>query len=188
MTSRLKKLIAVICAVMMVIPFIFTATAAYEAPFDNSFYYTEGEYTLHYRIFKAENEKAKILMVHGFGCSTSTWEPVAKELVDDGYTCVLVDLPGFGYSTRETEISEEGYIVREVAGQIVALPTGDDLDLNVMITLNGTGKFLWELIEKCSDVDSLVAALLAEYDVDEATARAGVERFVAKLNENGFLA
>ena len=83
---------------------------------------------------------------------------------------------------------KEGYIVREVAGQIVALPTGDDLDLNVMITLNGTGKFLWELIEKGSDVDSLVDALLAEYDVDEATARAGVERFVAKLNENGFLA
>ena len=83
---------------------------------------------------------------------------------------------------------KEGYIVREVAGQIVALPTGDDLDLNVMITLNGTGKFLWELIEKGSDVDSLVAALLAEYDVDEATARAGVERFVSKLNENGFLA
>ena len=57
---------------------------------------------------------------------------------------------------------KEGYIVREVAGQIVALPTGDDLDLNVMITLNGTGKFLWELIDKGSDVDSLVAALLAE--------------------------
>ena len=83
---------------------------------------------------------------------------------------------------------KEGYIVREVAGQIVALPTGDDLDLNVMITLNGTGKFLWELIEKGTDEDALVAALLAEYDVDEATARAGVEHFVAKLNENGFLA
>lgn len=83
---------------------------------------------------------------------------------------------------------KEGYIVREVAGQIVALPTGDDLDLNVMITLNGTGKFLWELIEKGTDEDALVGALLAEYDVDETTAKAGVQRFVAKLNENGFLA
>ena len=82
---------------------------------------------------------------------------------------------------------KEGYIVREVAGQIVALPTGDNLDLNVMITLNGTGKFLWELIEKGSDEDALVSALLAEYSVDEATARSDVKRFVAKLNENGFL-
>jgi hypothetical protein len=83
---------------------------------------------------------------------------------------------------------KEGFLLRQVAGQNVVLPSGDTLDLNVMITLNGTGKFLWELIEKGSDVDSLVAALLVEYDVDEATARAGVERFVAKLNENGFLA
>ena len=35
---------------------------------------------------------------------------------------------------------------------------------------------------------ALVAALLAEYDVDEATAKNAVEGFVAKLNENGFLA
>lgn len=83
---------------------------------------------------------------------------------------------------------KDGYIVREVAGQIVALPTGDDLDLNMMITLNDTGKFLWELLEKGADEDALVSALLAEYEVDEATARTGVQNFVAKLNANGFLA
>ena len=83
---------------------------------------------------------------------------------------------------------KEGYIVREVAGQIVALPTGDDLDLNVMITLNGTGKFLWELIEKGSDVDALVAALLAEYDVTEETAAKAVSAFAEKLRKNNFLA
>ena len=83
---------------------------------------------------------------------------------------------------------KEGFILREVAGQIVVLPSGDDLDLNMMITLNDTGKFLWERIEKGAEVDELVAALLGEYDVDEANARAGVERFVAKLENNGFLA
>ena len=35
--------------------------------------------------------------------------------------------------------------------------------------------------------DALVEALLSEYDVDEATARNCVERFVGKLRENGFL-
>lgn len=81
-----------------------------------------------------------------------------------------------------------GFIMRTVAGQIVVLPSGDELDLNMMITLNDTGKFLWERLEVGAEVEELVSALLAEYDVDEATARAGVERFVAKLNENGFLA
>ena len=82
---------------------------------------------------------------------------------------------------------KEGFVVREVAGQTVVLPSGENLNLNMMITLNGTGKFLWERIAVGADVDSLVADLLAEYDVDEATARAGVERFVTKLESNGFL-
>ncbi len=113
MNVKVKKAVSLICAVMMLIPFILTAAASYEAPFDNSFYYEEGAYTLHYRVFEAENEKAKVLMIHGFGCSTSTWAPIADELIDDGYTCVLVDLPGFGYSTRETEVSDKDYKARE---------------------------------------------------------------------------
>ena len=82
---------------------------------------------------------------------------------------------------------KEGFLLRNIAGQTVVLPTGGDLDLNMMITLNDTGAFLWEHLQEETDEAALVSALLAEYDVDEATARAGVERFVAKLNENGFL-
>ncbi len=82
---------------------------------------------------------------------------------------------------------KEGFIVREVAGQIVVLPSGENLDLNMMITLNGTGKFLWEQLEQECDEEMLVAALLKEYDVDAETARKSVEAFVAKLKENEFL-
>ena len=83
---------------------------------------------------------------------------------------------------------KKGFVLRVVAGETVVIPSGEDLDLRMMITLNDTGKFLWERLEDGAEMDELVAGLLAEYDVDEATARAGVERFVAKLNENGFLA
>ncbi len=83
---------------------------------------------------------------------------------------------------------KEGFIVREVAGQIVVLPSGEDLDLNMMITLNGTGRFLWELLEQDRDQEALVAALLQEYDVDRETAAKCVADFVGKLHENGFLA
>lgn len=82
---------------------------------------------------------------------------------------------------------KDGFILRTVAGQTVVLPTGDELDLNMMITLNDTGAFLWEQLQEETDEEKLVAALLGEYDVDEATARNAVKTFVAKLNENGFL-
>lgn len=82
---------------------------------------------------------------------------------------------------------KEGFLLRQVAGQTVVLPTGDELDLNMMITLNDTGAFLWEHLQAQTDEEALVAALLAEYDVDEATARKAVDTFVAKLKENDFL-
>ena len=83
---------------------------------------------------------------------------------------------------------KDGFILRDVAGQTVVLPAGDGLDLNMMITLNGTGKFLWEHLDQGTDEAALTAALLAEYNVDENTAKVAVAGFIAKLNEYGFLA
>ena len=59
---------------------------------------------------------------------------------------------------------KEGFILRKIAGQTVVLPTGGDLDLNMMITLNETGAFLWEHLQEETDEAALVQALLAEYD------------------------
>ena len=82
---------------------------------------------------------------------------------------------------------KDGFLMRSVAGQTVVLPTGGDLDLNTMITLNDTGAFLWEHLETETSEAALVEALLAEYDVDKATAEAAVTAFVQKLESNGFL-
>lgn len=83
---------------------------------------------------------------------------------------------------------KEGFVLRTVAGDTIVVPTGATLDLNMMITLNDTGKFLWEKLEKGAEQKELVAALLQEYEVDEATAQNSVAAFVEKLNEHGFLA
>lgn len=83
---------------------------------------------------------------------------------------------------------KDGFILRQVARQSVVLPAGNELNMNMMITLNDTGAFLWEHLQTETDEDALVAALLSEYDVDENTARVSVRQFVEKLNENGFLA
>lgn len=82
---------------------------------------------------------------------------------------------------------KEGYLLRQVAGQSVVLPADGALNLNMMITLNDTGAFLWQQLQNESDEDKLVEALLQEYDVDEKTARGCVADFVKKLDDNGFL-
>lgn len=56
------------------------------------------------------------------------------------------------------------------------------LDTKLYFTLNETGVFVWDQLEGgAADVDALVAALLEEFDVDEATARADVDVLVQQL-------
>ncbi len=82
---------------------------------------------------------------------------------------------------------KEGFVLRKVSEQTVVLPTGGDLDLNMMIKLNDTGRFIWERLEKGAEVEELVADMLQEYDVEEVTARGYVEKFVQQVKDNGFL-
>ena len=82
---------------------------------------------------------------------------------------------------------KDGFLLREVADQTIVLPGDDSLDLNMVITLNDTGKFLWQLLEQGSDEASMVSALLAEYDVDRETAEKSVSGFVAKLKKYDFV-
>ena len=83
---------------------------------------------------------------------------------------------------------KEGFVLREVAGDIVVIPSGDTLDLNMMITLNETGRFLWAKLEAGAEMPELVQALTQEYEVSAQDAERHIEKFVAKLNENGLLA
>ena len=82
---------------------------------------------------------------------------------------------------------KEGFVVREVAGETIALPTGDNAKLNMMISLNNTGAFLWRELEQESTEESLVEALLNEYNVEELIARNSVKSFIQTLRANGFL-
>ena len=83
---------------------------------------------------------------------------------------------------------KDGFILRTVAGETVVIPAGDDMDLNLMITLNDTGRFLWEQLQEEKSLEQLVAATTADYDVSAEDAKNYIEEFVKKLDENGFLA
>lgn len=77
---------------------------------------------------------------------------------------------------------KEGYLLREVAGSHVVVPTGKAaLDFSGVITLNGTGAFLWKQLAGDKIEQELVIALLDEYDTDEAKAKADITVFINKL-------
>ncbi len=83
---------------------------------------------------------------------------------------------------------KEGFILQTVAGQTVVLPDMGAVNMDMMITLNDTGRFLWERMTRETDVDTLVAALLEEYEVQPEQARSAVEGFIDKLKGHDLLA
>ena len=82
---------------------------------------------------------------------------------------------------------KDGFLLRQIAGQTVVLPCTNDLDLNMMITLNETGAFLWQLLQEETDEVAMAQALVDTYDVDAQKAKDDVHTFIGKLNEQGFL-
>ena len=83
---------------------------------------------------------------------------------------------------------KEGFMLREVAGDTVVVPTGKaTLDFNGMITLNETGAFLWKAMENVTDEEKLIKLMLKEYDADEDTLRKDLKAFIEKLEGAGLL-
>ena len=82
-----------------------------------------------------------------------------------------------------------GFVVRQSAGETIAIPAGAAArELSGLLALNGSGQFLFELLQSEQTEDSLVSAMLENYEIDEATARADVVEFVEILRTSGVLA
>ncbi len=84
---------------------------------------------------------------------------------------------------------KDDYLLRNVAGSHIVVPVGEGcLDFSGVITLNEVGAFLWEKLQSDITEEELLSALLSEYDVDEATARADIAEFADKLKGADLLA
>lgn len=103
----MKKIISILCVIAM----IFSVSSVFACadgenfkPYGNSEFFSYGDYEIHYRVEPAKGEfKGRIMMLHGFLCSTFAWRNMVAELTAEGYECVTADLPDFGYSTRESD-------------------------------------------------------------------------------------
>lgn len=83
---------------------------------------------------------------------------------------------------------KEGFLLRNVAGEYVVIPTGNSMvDFKAMISLNESGAFLWEQLLTDKTEQQLTESFLNEYDVDEKTATEDIKEFVKLLEKNNLL-
>ena len=81
---------------------------------------------------------------------------------------------------------QDGYLLKQVAGNYVVVPVGD-LNFEGLITLNETGAFLWEILEKECHEDDLIQALTNEYDISKDQAKADIQAFLEILRKENLI-
>lgn len=84
----------------------------------------------------------------------------------------------------------QNFILREIAGEYVIVPTGEAAyEFQGLITVNETGAFLWEKLQKDEQTEeSLVKVLCEEYETDQTQAEKDVVEFIQRLRQQNILA
>lgn len=81
-----------------------------------------------------------------------------------------------------------GFHIREILDEIIAVPTGEAaVRLSGIIGLNPVGRFLFEELQSEHTEQTLIAALMAEYEVEQETAEADVREFLDNLRSSQLL-
>ena len=80
----------------------------------------------------------------------------------------------------------ENYVLREVAGEYVLVPTGD-LPGNVMITMNRPCAFLWEQMKEPKTVGDLIFAAKQRFDNPTGELEAHIREFVEYRVQTGHI-
>ena len=83
---------------------------------------------------------------------------------------------------------KEGFVLRNVVDEFIVMPTGDNIaKFEGAVVLNEVSAFIFKQLENPVSREDLLAAMLNEYDVDEATAAADLDALLEKLADMGVL-
>ena len=89
--------------------------------------------------------------------------------------------------TKDMKI-KEGFVLRNVVDEFIVMPTGDNIaKFEGAVVLNEVSAFIFKQLENPVSREDLLAAMLNEYDVDEATAAADLDALLEKFAEMGVL-
>ena len=82
----------------------------------------------------------------------------------------------------------ENYIVREIMGQFMFMPTGETASkFNGLIVSSETGAFIWEHIEEVSSAEEMAGLLTHEFEVSYEEALADVTALFDNFKQAGWI-
>ena len=77
---------------------------------------------------------------------------------------------------------KQGYVLREIAGEYLAVPSQNGGEI---VILNPVSRVLWEELQKPKTLDELTAKITEMFDVEKDEARSDISKFLENLKNSG---
>ncbi|MBO5397298.1 MAG: PqqD family protein [Clostridia bacterium] len=82
---------------------------------------------------------------------------------------------------------KDGFVLREIAGEFLAVPVNSVENSSQLIVLNPVSAEIWKLLENEKTVAQLVDGITSEFSVSREEAEADIVAFLEQLKELNFL-
>lgn len=107
--KKFLKILGILFLTLLLLPYLLPTefdNEIPEKPFPNSvFFISSDKVSLHTQVYDSnQTYQGKILFIHGLGASTSSFRNNAPYFSEKGFDVISVDLPAFGYSSKESGI------------------------------------------------------------------------------------
>jgi len=83
---------------------------------------------------------------------------------------------------------KDGFVLRNVVDEHIVMPTGDNIaKFEGAVVLNDVSAFVFEQLKRPVSKEDVLEAVLNEFEVDEATAKADLENLLVQFEEMGLI-
>ena len=82
---------------------------------------------------------------------------------------------------------KSGFVLREIAGEFIAVPVNDYGNSVGMIVLNQVSAVIWDMLQSERTLLELTDQISSEFDVSKAEAEADIVAFIDELRKLGLL-
>ena len=83
---------------------------------------------------------------------------------------------------------KDGFVLRNVVDEYIVMPTGENIaKFDGAVVLNEVSAFVFEQLKRPVSKEDVLAALLNEFEVDEATAKADLDVLLEQFVQMGLL-
>lgn len=77
---------------------------------------------------------------------------------------------------------KKDFHIQKIGGEYILVPLGSEVvNLNGIIILNATGRFVWELLAEDRSVCDLAAAVTDRFDIDLERAHVDIQTFLDEI-------